>query len=103
MDMSNIAKVTFPATSAFFVDVRARVDAYFASTGRSRHHNSAMIAKSAFWLALTVGLLAINTLALLPFPLSLATWALLGFSMACVGFNVGHDAIHGSYSKRPWV
>jgi linoleoyl-CoA desaturase len=35
-------------------------------------------------------------------------WALgaavgLGLLMAGVGFNVGHDALHGAYSAKPWV
>jgi linoleoyl-CoA desaturase len=28
---------------------------------------------------------------------------LLGFILACIGFNVMHDANHGSYSSRKWV
>lgn len=28
---------------------------------------------------------------------------LLGFTLACIGFNVMHDACHGSYSRKKWV
>ncbi len=33
----------------------------------------------------------------------LALWALLGLIFASIGFNVMHDAAHGSYSKKDWV
>jgi linoleoyl-CoA desaturase len=34
---------------------------------------------------------------------ALALCALLGYTMACIGFSVMHDANHGSYSTKPWL
>jgi linoleoyl-CoA desaturase len=36
------------------------------------------------------------------FP-ALLLCALLGYTLACIGFSVMHDANHGSYSTKPWL
>jgi len=35
--------------------------------------------------------------------ISCSLWAILGFVLASVGFNVMHDACHGSFSSKKWV
>lgn len=35
--------------------------------------------------------------------LAYGLFALLGLLVAGIGFNVGHDALHGAYSSRSWV
>lgn len=95
-------KLTFPS-SPFHTDLKRRADAYFAEAGIEKAANRAMMLKTAFWLAFTWGNWAL-LLALAPsFPLSIVLWGLVGFGLACIGFNVGHDAIHGSYSKNKVV
>lgn len=89
--------------SAFFATTRRRVDAYFRDKGLSRHANRAMWGKAAFILTafgLLYGLILSNQFG--PgFMLGLA--ALLGVCSALVGFNVSHDAIHGSFSASNGV
>lgn len=97
----NDRKPAFPGSSAFLVDVRARVDAHFA--GRSSQATGAMIAKTVFWLSLTAGLWALNAFGVVSFPVALLVAALGGFSIANIGFNVGHDAIHLAYARQPWL
>jgi linoleoyl-CoA desaturase len=89
--------------SRFYATVRNRVDAYFAERNLSKHGNWAMWAKVAFFLGGTA----------LSYALILSGWfspwgmlglaILLGMFTAFVGFNVGHDSIHGSLSPNPKV
>lgn len=94
-----VMKLVYPGQSAFFADVRARVDAHFAT--RSKHATGGMVAKSVFLVAFTATLMIIT--AIVPFAFALLTTLLVGACIAFIGFNVGHDAIHLSYSKHGWV
>jgi len=97
------AKITFQQASPFQADVRRRVDAYFADKKISRAANSAMIAKTAFWWCFSWGVWALTLSQVVPFPAAILLWCAQGFGFACIGFNIGHDAIHGSYSEKNWV
>src|SRR5581483_4240994 len=94
-------RIRFASGSTFLADVRKRVDAYFADNDIERTANAAMRAKTAFYFAAAIALW-MSTL-FLSLPFALVAWALLGFVLACIGFNVGHDAIHGSYSRSSFV
>lgn len=83
--------------------LRTRVDRWFAETGRSRHADWRMKLKAAVYLGATAGLFALLTSGVLPAWVALGVCVMLGLALAGVGFNVGHDAIHGSFSARPWV
>lgn len=96
-------KLTFQPTSAFHAELRRRVDAYFDDNGISRSANGAMVVKTIFWFAFAWGLWAVNIAELVSFPLSLLVWSLQGFAFAAIGFNISHDAVHGSYSAKKWV
>jgi linoleoyl-CoA desaturase len=97
------AKLIFTESSAFHHDLKTRVDAYFASTHQEPAASAGQWVKTAFWLALTWGSYAALLLIKPAFPASLLLFALVGFGLACIGFNVGHDAIHGAVSRKPWV
>lgn len=92
-----------PGESALQRDLRLRVDAYFAQTGRSRFATWGMVLKTVFYLAGAAGLVALLASGVLPAWAALGLCLVLGAFVAGIGFNVGHDAIHGSWSKRPWV
>ena len=100
---SVVEKVHFPPGGAFYADLKREVDAYFERTGKTPqggwelHLQSAAMAA---WLALSYGLLMFGSLA----PWQIALLAIsLGLAVAGVGFNVMHDANHGSYSSSPRV
>ena len=96
--MSQKIKFIDARKSTFFATVRERVDAYFRENGISRHANGAMWAKTAFCLGgygLLYGLIISNQFG--PWTM-LGLAVLLGVFSAFVGFNVSHDAIHGSFS-----
>lgn len=89
------------AESAFKKDLFAQVDAHFA--GRSRHATAAYWLKAAFWLTSTFALWGALAFVAMPMWLFCLLALAAGFSISQVGFNVGHDAIHGSLSGKRWV
>jgi linoleoyl-CoA desaturase len=100
--MMTLSKLQFTATdSPFKRDLQERVDAYFA--GRSRNATTALWVKAAVWLGSVF--LAWGALVFVAMPgwVALPLSVLAGFCVAQVGFNVGHDAIHGSLSSKSWV
>jgi linoleoyl-CoA desaturase len=92
-----------PALRALHDELRAVVDDYFVRTGGKRTANAAMVAKTVFWLAAAAALYAVLVVGALPPLWAWPAAGLLGVVMAAVGFNVGHDAIHGAWSERAWV
>jgi linoleoyl-CoA desaturase len=99
------AKVRFSNRDAsqFVPDVRARVAAYFASTGKSKHADGRMVFKTVVLLTLAVGsYAAILSGWFTPWQM-LGLAVLLGAGMAGIGFSVAHDALHGAYSANPTV
>lgn len=101
--MATTLKFNNKNKSQFLATTRARVDEYFKETNVSRNANGAMWFKTAVFLTgffVTYGLIMSNMF---------TPWAMLGlcviFGMfsAFVGFNVCHDAIHGSFSSNKTV
>jgi linoleoyl-CoA desaturase len=89
--------------TAFKLDLRERVDAYFARTGKARTADAAMVGKTVFFLLAAVGLAAVLVTGVLPALPSLLVAMTLGLVVAGIGFNISHDALHGSYSRSPAV
>jgi len=99
------SKIRFTNTnkSTFFATARQRVDTYFKENNISRYANKAMWGKTIFYLATFLGLylLLISNQFSLGVMFGLAI--LIGIFSAFIGFNVCHDAIHGSFSSNPKV
>ncbi len=91
----------FNRTKSHFLETtRKRVDQYFKDSGQSRNANAQMWIKTITFLLGFVGLylaIILNTVGLWPM---LLLAILLGIFSAFVGFNICHDAIHGSLSKH---
>ena len=99
-----MAKLTYNNKKAvFFQALKADVEAYFVKTGKQKTGNWKLYAKTVVLISLStglyVGLLTMHFPAIVGILLS----ALLGLTLAGVGFNVMHDANHGSYSTKKWV
>jgi len=97
-----LTKVKFDKLTpdSFQRDVKRRVDQYFSQNNISKNANSAMVIKTVVillgWLG-TYGLIISNLLA----PWAMLVLALVhGLFAAMIGFNIGHDAVHGSYSSN---
>ena len=93
----------FKPEGEFAKALKVRVNEYFKENNLSKHCNTEMVLKTAFYLILMFGVYF--TLLFGPFTgiglLGLAL--LLGIVSGLIGFNVGHDAIHGGYSSKKWV
>jgi len=98
-------RIKFPSREKgeFFTTVKERVNAYFEEHKISKNANAAMITKSIFLLTTVVTLYVILMMDILHPALMLLVVMLIGLNTALIGFNVGHDALHGSYSKHPIV
>lgn len=88
-----------PDDNAFKLDLRRRVDSYFARTGKSRFATRGMVAKTVFFLGAAVGLSGLILSGVLPALAVLPVAMGLGLVIAGIGFNVAHDALHGAYSS----
>ena len=84
----------------FFFTLRKRVDAYFLDNNISKNANSSMIIKSIIILIVFFGVYSLLIFGGLNGWISLALCAMLGFMCAMIGFNISHDAGHGSYSNN---
>jgi len=99
-----MAKVSFDNSDhAFYTSLKSSVSKYFANTGQRKTGNVRLYAKSVILILSAMSLYA----SLLFVPM---TWLpeiicslILGLILASIGFNVMHDANHGSYSSRKWV
>lgn len=94
----------FAKTKPDFATVlRKRVNAHFAEKKLSTNADFKMVMKTIFYLAAWLGSYAILITQDLTFWQMFATWCVWGFSFAACAVNIGHDAIHGSYSKNKVV
>src|SRR5687768_16979981 len=99
-----MAKVTFNnSNNLFFQSLRKSVDQYFQTHGLKKTGNWRLYSKTIILVTSAVSIY----ISLLVFPMGtvpgLLLCGLLGFIIASIGFNVMHDACHGSYSDRKWV
>ncbi len=84
----------------FLSTLKKRVDLYFSDKEISKHANPLMVFKTVFFLSLTLGLYLLIITSAFSLLISLFLAIVLGMSMAFVGFNVCHDALHGAYSRN---
>ncbi len=98
-------KISFGKAEApsFHQDVRERVDEYFKQNDLSKGANFEMKLKTFLILTLWAGTYLLIIFQLVTPPVMLILAMLHGFSMALIGMNIGHDAIHGAYSKNSRV
>src|SRR5262245_56884578 len=97
-------KVTYNnKDKSFFNTLKSSVDQYFASTQLKKTGNWRLYSKTALLLPAALALYTSLLLFSMPGVMSLLLCCALGFVLASIGFNVMHDACHGSYSSRPWL
>lgn len=97
-------KVTYNNSNAvFFTSLKKSVERYFEQTGFKKTGNIHLYIKTVIFILAAVGLYTTLLFVKMPlFPGMLASLT-LGFVLACIGFNVMHDANHDSYSSKKWV
>ena len=99
-----MAKVTFNKSNRdFYNELKGSVELYFSQQRINKTGNWKLYIKALTLIPVAVGLYIF----LLAFPVTVLMGiilsALLGFVIASIGFNVMHDACHGSYSSKKWV
>ena len=99
-----MAKITFDnRDNQFYQSLKASVDQYFVSKGIKKTGDWRLHLKTVILLTtaivLYIALLTLNLNGLT----ALLLCGLLGYTFACVGFSIMHDANHGSYSSKPWL
>jgi linoleoyl-CoA desaturase len=99
----NMAQIRFAHDPSFAATLRSRVDQYFSDHHIPKTANAAMVIKTVLLLSAAVSLYLVLVMAHLPWVAAVPLCVALGVGMALIGFNIGHDAIHGSYSDTPWI
>ncbi|MEO8406734.1 MAG: acyl-CoA desaturase [Chitinophagaceae bacterium] len=104
MNVSNTSlKFINKDKSQFLATLKERVEQYFTEKKVSRHANVFMVVKTIIFLSVAVALYVFVIGSFLPLFVTLLLAILLGMTMAFIGFNICHDALHGSYSSNKQV
>jgi linoleoyl-CoA desaturase len=83
--------------------LKAEVDAYFERNGIRKTGNWKLYLKTIILIPSAIGLYSLLMFLQMPAMLSIFLWFLFGLNMAAIGFNIMHDACHGSFSTKGWV
>lgn len=89
--------------TAFYTELKKRVNTYFKANNISKHGNANMVIKTVFMLTLYVTPLVLIFTVVESSWFAILMWALMGFGMAGIGLSVMHDANHGAYSSNKKV
>jgi linoleoyl-CoA desaturase len=99
-----IYKVSFNnKDNSFYQDLKSSVENYFNTHHLKKTGNWKLYSKALVLVPAAIGLyliLLFSHISLIP---GILLSGLFGFVLASIGFNVMHDACHGSYSRKPWV
>jgi linoleoyl-CoA desaturase len=91
------------SANEFQVNLRRRVDEFFARTGRRPRDCPSMYAKTAILLVAFATLYVFLVFGARAWWQAVPLSVLLGLAAAAIGLNVQHDGVHQSYSRRAWV
>lgn len=89
--------------NVFFQSLKRSVDDYFTEQGLRKTGNWKLYSKTLILIPLALGLYLSLILLTLPAWLVALLCVAMGLTISSIGFNVMHDACHGSYSSRKWV
>lgn len=99
-----MAKVTFSKKNpVFYNDLKCSVEEYFSTTKIQKTGDWRLYSKALVLIPAAVFLYVFLLGFQYPVWMGVFFAALLGFVLASIGFNVMHDACHGSYSSKKWV
>ena len=99
-----MSKVIFNNKNAvFFQSLKSAIDGYFKENDLKKTGNIKLYSKTIILFAACIGLYLTAICFSLPVITTILVGCVLGVLCACIGFNVMHDANHGSYSSKKWV
>ncbi len=93
-------KVTFAKGNEFYNKLRTEVDLYFTNNKLQKEGGANLYLKSVILLASWAGIYALLVFYTPVWFIALPIAAIYGVILAFIGFNIMHDACHGSYSKN---
>lgn len=96
-------KFNNPHCSSFFSEVREHVEAYFTKNALKKQGNTAMWTKVSIFLMAFMALYALLLSNFFGAFAMIGLFLLLGIVNAFIGFNISHDAMHGSLSTKSWA
>lgn len=97
-------KVSFTnKSSSFHQDLKSSVEDYFSTSRIQKTGNWKLYSKALTLVPAAIGLYVLLLGVHLPLISGMLVSGLLGFVLASIGFNVMHDACHGSYSNKSWI
>jgi linoleoyl-CoA desaturase len=89
--------------NSFYQDIKSSVENYFSRNQVKKTGNWKLYIKSLTLVPAAIGLYLFLLFAHLAIIPGILISGLLGFVLASIGFNIMHDACHGSYSRKPWI
>ncbi len=99
-----MSKITFSnLNNDFYQSVKNSVEEYFAQRKIKKTGDWRLFSKTIILVSVAVTMYSLILFAPLSSLAALLICAVLGFSLASIGFSVMHDANHGSYSTKPWL
>lgn len=103
--MSSFKRITFNKknTVDLYAILKEKVENYFSTNHISSKGNLSLYFKSIILISLYLYLYFNILLAPLDFYTLILFFGLLGITKGLIGFNLVHDALHGSYSKYKWL
>ncbi len=97
-------KVTFNnKNKVFYSALKANVDEYFQKQNIRHTGNMKLYSKTAVLIPSAIAIYILLLTVHIPAIAGIVLCALEGLILASIGFNVMHDACHGSYSSKKWV
>lgn len=101
--MSKNSKLRFQPKDTFERELKKRIDRYFEETGKPKRDCPEIYLKTSILYIWTVAAYLLILFGNLPTPGIIICLISLAISVDGIGFNVMHDAIHGSYSNNPRI
>ncbi len=99
-----MAKVTFNnKNNVFYTALKANVENYFSSNQIRKTGNWKLYSKALILVPSAIAIYIILLWVPMPAFPAIVLACLEGLILASIGFNLMHDACHGSYSSKKWV
>jgi linoleoyl-CoA desaturase len=89
--------------NSFYQDLKNSVELYFLNSRIKKTGNRKLYLKTLTLIPAALALYCILLSVHLTIIPAILISGLFGLVLASIGFNVMHDACHGSYSQKPWV
>ncbi|OLB11068.1 MAG: acyl-CoA desaturase [Candidatus Rokubacteria bacterium 13_1_40CM_4_67_11] len=93
----------FGGQSAFYAELRRRVDEYFRTSGRRQRDCWQMYLKTTILVACLIASYVLLVVVAQTWLQALGLAIVVGLSAAGIGFNTQHDGGHQAYSNHVWI